>query len=55
LENLLQGRIDGFLADQISAATVAWRQQKSGLVEEHPVICFCNANLWGSFATLPYF
>jgi polar amino acid transport system substrate-binding protein len=37
LENLLQGRIDGFLADQISAATVAWRQQKSGLIEEHPV------------------
>jgi ABC-type amino acid transport substrate-binding protein len=37
LENLLQGRIDGFLADQISAATVAWRQQKSGLTEEHPV------------------
>lgn len=37
LENLLHGRIDGFLADQISAATVAWRQQKSGLIEEHPV------------------
>jgi polar amino acid transport system substrate-binding protein len=37
LENLLQERIDGFLADQISAATVAWRQQKSGLIEEHPV------------------
>jgi len=37
LENLLQGRIDGFLADQISAATVAWRQQKSGLIEEHPL------------------
>ena len=27
LENLLQERIDGFLADQISAATVAWRQR----------------------------
>src|ERR1700733_4789840 len=37
LQNLLQGRIDGFLADQISAATVAWRQQKSALIEEHPV------------------
>jgi polar amino acid transport system substrate-binding protein len=37
LENLLQGQIDGFLADQISAATVAWRQQKSGLIEEHPL------------------
>jgi polar amino acid transport system substrate-binding protein len=37
LENLLYGRIDGFLADQIVAATIAWRQQKSGLIEEHPV------------------
>ncbi len=37
LENLLQDRIDGFLADQISAATIAWRQQKSSLIEEHPV------------------
>jgi polar amino acid transport system substrate-binding protein len=37
LENLLQGRIDGFLADQISAATVAWRQQQSGSIEEHPL------------------
>ena len=37
LENLLHHRIDGFLADQISAATVAWRQQKSSLLEEHPV------------------
>ena len=36
LENLLLGRIDGFLADQISAATVAWRKQKSNLIEEHP-------------------
>jgi len=36
LENLLLGRIDGFLADQISAATVAWRQQKSNFIEEHP-------------------
>jgi polar amino acid transport system substrate-binding protein len=36
LENLLLGRIDGFLADQISAATVAWRQQKNNFIEEHP-------------------
>jgi polar amino acid transport system substrate-binding protein len=35
LENLLDGSIDGFLADRIAAATAAWRQQKSGLIEEH--------------------
>jgi polar amino acid transport system substrate-binding protein len=37
LQNLLDGRIDGFIADRIVAATVAWRQQKSGSVEEHPL------------------
>jgi polar amino acid transport system substrate-binding protein len=37
LQNLLDGRIDGFLADRIVAATVAWRRQKSSLVEEHPL------------------
>jgi polar amino acid transport system substrate-binding protein len=36
LQNLLDGSIDGFLADRIVAATTAWRQQKSSLVEEHP-------------------
>ena len=37
LENLLYDRVDGFLADRIVAATIAWRQEKSGLIEEHPV------------------
>jgi polar amino acid transport system substrate-binding protein len=37
LQNLLDGRIDGFIADRIVAATVAWRQQKSGAIEEHPL------------------
>jgi polar amino acid transport system substrate-binding protein len=37
LENLLDGRIDGFIADRIVAATVAWRQQKSGEIEEYPL------------------
>jgi polar amino acid transport system substrate-binding protein len=35
LRNLLDGRIDGFIADRIVAATVAWRAQKSGSIEEH--------------------
>jgi polar amino acid transport system substrate-binding protein len=37
LNNLLEGRIDGFVADRIAAATVAWRQGKSGEIEEHPL------------------
>jgi polar amino acid transport system substrate-binding protein len=37
LANLLAGRIDGYLADRIAAATVAWRQQEGALVEEHPL------------------
>jgi polar amino acid transport system substrate-binding protein len=38
LRNLLQGRIDGFIADRIVAATVAWRTQKSSETEEHPLL-----------------
>jgi polar amino acid transport system substrate-binding protein len=37
LRNLLTGVIDGFIADRIVAATVAWRQQKSGEIEEYPL------------------
>jgi polar amino acid transport system substrate-binding protein len=37
LRNLLRGSIDGFIADRIVAATVAWRQQRSGEIEEHPL------------------
>ena len=37
LSNLLTGVIDGFIADRIVAATVAWRQQKSGEIEEYPL------------------
>jgi polar amino acid transport system substrate-binding protein len=37
LQNLLDGNIDGFIADRIVAATVAWRAQKSAFIEEHPL------------------
>ncbi len=37
LRNLLAGVIDGFIADRIVAATVAWRQQKAGEIEEYPL------------------
>jgi polar amino acid transport system substrate-binding protein len=37
LRNLLDGGIDGFLADRIGAATTAWRLGEGGLIEEHPL------------------
>ena len=37
LHNLLAGRIDGFLADRIAAATTAWRRHEGALIEEHPL------------------
>jgi polar amino acid transport system substrate-binding protein len=37
LGNLLAGTIDGFIADRIVAATVAWRQRKSSEIEEYPL------------------
>jgi polar amino acid transport system substrate-binding protein len=37
LHNLLSGRIDGFLADRIAAATTAWRRHEGALIEEHPL------------------
>jgi polar amino acid transport system substrate-binding protein len=42
LQNLLEGRIDGFIADRIVAATVAWRQQKSRYIEEFPLTFSTN-------------
>jgi polar amino acid transport system substrate-binding protein len=36
LQNLLDGYIDGFLADRIAAATTAWRMHRGDLIEEHP-------------------
>ena len=37
LQNLLAGIIDGFLADRIAAATVAWRREEGARIEEHPL------------------
>ncbi len=37
LQDLLDGRTDGFLADRISGITTAWRQHKGSLIEEYPL------------------
>jgi polar amino acid transport system substrate-binding protein len=37
LRNLLDGVIDGFLADRITAATTAWRRNEGSRIEEHPL------------------
>ena len=38
LQQLLDGRIDAFLADRIVAATAAWKSGLQDRIEEHPVI-----------------
>jgi polar amino acid transport system substrate-binding protein len=37
LRNLLAGVIDGFLADQITATTTAWRRDEGSHIEQHPL------------------
>jgi|GEM_PF-73330 len=37
---LIEGRIDGFLADRLSGATMAWRRELQGRIEEHPIPVF---------------
>ena len=37
LDNLLSGVIDGFLADRITATTMAWRRKQGSRIEEHPL------------------
>ena len=34
---LLDGVIDGFLADRVAANTTAWRNKQAGRIEEHPL------------------
>lgn len=40
LVRLLERRIDGFLADRLSGATMAWRKDLQSRLEEHPVPVF---------------
>jgi polar amino acid transport system substrate-binding protein len=51
LQNLLAGRIDGFIADRIVAATVAWRVRKSAAIEEYPLIFSTNIHFMLSRAS----
>lgn len=44
-QKMLEGRIDGFLADRIVASTVAWRNQFQQKAEEHPVTMTQNIHL----------
>jgi polar amino acid transport system substrate-binding protein len=41
-QNLMDGEIDGFIADRLAAATLAWRNGWQALVEEHPGILVSN-------------
>jgi ABC-type amino acid transport substrate-binding protein len=37
LRNLLDGVVDGFLADRIAPNTAAWRNKQGARIEEHPL------------------
>lgn len=37
LRNLLDGVVDGFLADRIAPNTTAWRNKQGARIEEHPL------------------
>src|SRR5215813_4968876 len=51
LRNLLDGVIDGFLADRITAATTAWRRHEGARIEEHPLRFSTNIHFMLSRAT----
>ncbi len=53
LQNLLGRGIDGFIADRIVAATVAWRQRKSDAVEEYPLHISAAIHFMLSRASMP--
>ena len=43
LVGVIEGRLDGFLADRLSGATMAWRKDLQSRIEEHPVPVFTGA------------
>lgn len=51
--NLMSGRIDGFIADRLVAATTAWRGGWRDKVEEHPIRITVDIHLVFSKATVP--
>jgi polar amino acid transport system substrate-binding protein len=53
LQNLLGRSIDGFIADRIVAATVAWRQQMSAGIEEYPLHISAPIHFMLSRASMP--
>jgi polar amino acid transport system substrate-binding protein len=53
LRNLLDGAIDGFLADRIVAATTAWRRNEGARIEEHPLRFSTEIRFMLSRATQP--
>lgn len=53
LRNLVDQRIDGFLADRLVAATSAWRGGFRGRVEEHPLRLSVDIHFGFSKRTVP--
>ena len=53
LQNLIDGQIDGYLADRIVAATLIRANRVRGQVEEHPLLVDGNLHLMFSKASVP--
>lgn len=51
--NLVEGRIDGFIADRLVAATSAWRGGWRDMVEEHPFRVSTDIHFMFSKKTVP--
>jgi polar amino acid transport system substrate-binding protein len=52
LDMLLNGQIDGFLADRIGAATAAWKSGVQSRIDEHPVVVRRDVHLMFSKASV---
>lgn len=53
LQSLLDGRVNGFLADRIAAATIVWMNDMQSEVEEHPLKIEGDLRIMFSRATVP--
>ncbi len=53
IRDLIEGRIDGILADRLCAATCAWRGGWRDLVEEHPLSITTDVHFLFSKKTVP--
>lgn len=52
VQNLVDGRVNGFLADRIAAATIVWMNHRQSFIEQHPLRIEGDLRLMFSKATV---